>query len=219
MDYNGHVDAGEHYFGRRFFWSEIACGLAKWLYIGKHSYFFPEFESLSPSKLNKSFVSFFATIQNMDEEVSIPPPPSWKLRITETRPKCPVCLLCNLTTPITSELFRDDLGKEIDEVSSANKLSRKRSSKRSSRKGYDPYNTQHRHAKVIFILWRWQVLLCGASFRGKGLLKQESRSKAINIPLQQGDQPLHCNPQVGYMSSIDSNIRFDAPFKAGQLRH
>ena len=97
MDYNGHVDAGEHYFGRRFFWSEIACGLAKWLYIGKHSYFFPEFESLSPSKLNKSFVSFFATIQNMDEEVSIPPPPSWKLRITETRPKCPVCLLCNLT--------------------------------------------------------------------------------------------------------------------------
>ena len=48
--------------------------------------------------------------------------------------------LCNQTTPITSELFGDDLGKEIDEVSRANKLSRKLSSKRSSPRGYQPYN-------------------------------------------------------------------------------
>ena len=43
--------------------------------------------------------------------------------------------LCNQTTPIMSELFGDDLAKEIDEVSRANKLSRKLSSKRSSPRG------------------------------------------------------------------------------------
>ena len=43
--------------------------------------------------------------------------------------------LCNQTTPITSELFGDDLAQEIDEVSRANKLSRKLSSKRSSPRG------------------------------------------------------------------------------------
>ncbi|XP_068739556.1 uncharacterized protein [Montipora capricornis] len=89
--------------------------------------------------------------------------------------------LCNQTTPITSELFGDDLGKEIDET--------------------------------------WQALFYEAFFRGKELLQQESRSKAIDIPLQQGDKPLNCNLQVGYTSSIDSIIRSGAPFKAGQLRN
>ena len=41
----------------------------------------------------------------------------------------------------------------------------------------------------------------------------------MNVPLQQGDKPLNCNSQVGYMSSIDGVIRSDAPFKAGQLRN
>lgn len=58
--------------------------------------------------------------------------------------------LCNQTTPITSELFGDDLGKEIDEVSRANKLSRKLSSKRSSPRGYQPYNAQHRQRSSSF---------------------------------------------------------------------
>ena len=58
--------------------------------------------------------------------------------------------LCNQTTPITSELFGDDLGKEIDEVSRANKVSRKLSSKRSSPRGYQPYNAQHRQRSSSF---------------------------------------------------------------------
>ncbi|XP_031574346.1 uncharacterized protein LOC116308113 [Actinia tenebrosa] len=52
--------------------------------------------------------------------------------------------LCNPTTPITDQLFGDDIGKEIDEVNKANRLSKKMSSKRGSRKGYHPYNSQSR---------------------------------------------------------------------------
>ena len=59
------------------------------------------------------------------------------------------------------------------------------------------------------------LILQGLFFRGDGLPLQESRSKAINIPLQQGGS----GSQVGYISSIDSIIRSDAPFKAGQLRN
>ena len=57
---------------------------------------------------------------------------------------------CNHTTPITSDLFGDDLGKEIYEVSRASTLSRKLSSKRRSRKGYHPYNAQHRQRPSSF---------------------------------------------------------------------
>lgn len=42
----------------------------------------------------------------------------------------------------------------------------------------------------------WQALFYEAFFRGKELLQQESRSKAIDIPLQQGDKPLNCNLQM-----------------------
>ena len=58
--------------------------------------------------------------------------------------------LCNHATLITSALLGYDLGKEIDEVSRANKLSRKLSSKRSSRKSYHPYSTQHRQTSSLF---------------------------------------------------------------------
>ena len=104
--------------------------------------------------------------------------------------------LCNQTTPITSELFGDDLGKEIDEVSRANKLSRKLCSKRSSPRGYQPYNAQHRQRSSSFSR-RGKPYSTRPFFRGKELLQQESRSKAIDIPLQQGDKPLNCNLQVG----------------------
>ena len=126
--------------------------------------------------------------------------------------------LCNQTTPVTSELFGDDLGKEIDEVSRANKLSRKLSSKRSSPRGYQPYNAQHRQKSSSFSR-RGKPYSTRPFFRGKELLQQESRSKAIDIPLQRGDKPLNCNLQVGYTSSIDSIIRSSAPFKADQLRN
>lgn len=50
--------------------------------------------------------------------------------------------LCNATTPISSELFGDDLSKEIDEVAKANKLSKKiLGGKKPNRKGYHPYLT------------------------------------------------------------------------------
>ena len=122
--------------------------------------------------------------------------------------------LCNHATLKTSALFGYDLGKEIDEVSRANKLSRKLSSKRSSRESYHPYNTQHRQTSSLFS--RGGKSYSARPFlRGDGLPLQERRSKAINIPLQQGGSV----SQVGYISSIDSIIRSDAPFKAGQSRN
>lgn len=40
VEYNGHADAGEQCFGSRFYWSEVACGLAGWPYM-RNSSFFP----------------------------------------------------------------------------------------------------------------------------------------------------------------------------------
>ena len=65
---------------------------------------------------------------------------SWKLNLRRQESlksdlNAQFASLYDHTTPITSELFGDDLGTEIDEVSRVNKLSRKLSTKRSSRKG------------------------------------------------------------------------------------
>ncbi|CAB4027192.1 Hypothetical predicted protein [Paramuricea clavata] len=48
--------------------------------------------------------------------------------------------LCNPSTPITSELFGDDISKEIDQVAKANQLGNKLSSLRRGRgQRYHPY--------------------------------------------------------------------------------
>ena len=48
--------------------------------------------------------------------------------------------LCNPSTPITSELFGDDISKEIDQVAKANQLGNKLASSRRGRgQRYHPY--------------------------------------------------------------------------------
>ena len=53
--------------------------------------------------------------------------------------------LCSPATPITHELFGDELSKEIDDMSKANKLSGKLASTRRGRgkNQYQPYNVRH----------------------------------------------------------------------------
>jgi hypothetical protein len=56
--------------------------------------------------------------------------------------------LCSPATPITSELFGDDLSKEIDDMSKANKLAGKLASTWRSRGNsqYQPYNLNHKRS-------------------------------------------------------------------------
>ena len=59
--------------------------------------------------------------------------------------------LCNASTPISTELFGDDVGKEIDEVAKVNRLGEKHKKGRVSR--YQPYVPKRRstgHARQVF---------------------------------------------------------------------
>ncbi|XP_020902180.1 uncharacterized protein LOC110240703 [Exaiptasia diaphana] len=49
--------------------------------------------------------------------------------------------LCNPTTPITSELFGDDVSKEIDDLSKANKLGKKLATPSRIKRGFHPYGS------------------------------------------------------------------------------
>ena len=53
--------------------------------------------------------------------------------------------LCNASTPISTELFGDDVGKEIDEVAKANRLGKKLASHKKGRVSrYQPYGSKRR---------------------------------------------------------------------------
>ena len=87
MDYDEHVEAGEHCFGSRFCWPGVACAFANWPCIGK-LFFFPNLSLLVAQSSIYIYIYFFfflvvylsASAQNMDEEGS-PSPPSWKTEI------------------------------------------------------------------------------------------------------------------------------------------
>ena len=56
-------------------------------------------------------------------------------------------VLCNPSTPISTELFGDDIGKEIDELTKISQIGLKLATPRKERPRYHPYGTSFRGSK------------------------------------------------------------------------
>ena len=130
--------------------------------------------------------------------------------------------LCNLSTPISKELFGNDMGKEIEEVAKANRLEGKKlaSHKKGCVSRYQPYVPKRRS---IGHTGHSQTRLDDSGhsksqvfFRSAEQRSLETDCEARNSP--QGN-PGITPPQVRFDIDIRNIVDSQGPFVAGQLKY
>ena len=128
-------------------------------------------------------------------------------------------VLCSASTPITTQLFGDDVGKEIDEVAKANRLSKRLAiPKRGRGSRYHPYSSQSR-ASGGFNNQRSRYGARGLTRHQPFLGEKSHDRRKLNFGMAQAKTPqLTKTQQVSYVSNINRLIGTSRPFKAGQLQ-
>jgi hypothetical protein len=129
--------------------------------------------------------------------------------------------LCNPSTPITTELFGDDIGKEIDEVTKTSRLGLKLSTPRKERPRFHSYMVHlfvvlkaHQHSNDVTtepstIFFRRTKFLSSQTRRE---VRQHTNTERTTIT-----SDFHCN-QVSYINTIHSLLEKQSKFVGGQIR-
>ena len=131
-----------------------------------------------------------------------------------------ISALCNPFTPITTELFGEDIGKETDELTKTSRIGLKLSTPRKQRARFHPYGISFRGSKNPSTFNRRddrtqnnRVLLCALYRR----TRREVRRLAKKDRATMTTSYFHCN-QVSYIDTTHLLHKKQSTFVGGQTR-